>query len=155
MEGVKPVMLNNISMPTIVWFILMVVFIVTEVGTYQLVSIWFALGAIAAMLSSLFNVSGTMQLVIFAVVSMVSLIASRPLVKKMQKGPKEKTNADRAIGQTAKVILPINSQNKGRVELDGVSWAAAVQNDQDSFAVGEYVKVVRIEGVTLYVEKGQ
>ena len=146
-------MLSSISGITIVWFVLMVVFIVMEVGTYQLVSIWFALGALAALIVSLFDVSWVVCFVVFVVVSMVSLIASRPLVKKIQKSPKEKTNADRVIGQTAKVIVSIDPENKGRVELDGLTWSAAAVHPDASFPAGEYVKIVKIEGVTVYVEK--
>lgn len=148
-------MLSNISGMTLIWFILMVVFVVLEVGTYQLVSVWFALGAIASLLVSLFHTSPIVQFVVFVVVSGVALVASRPLCKKLQSAPKEKTNADRVIGQTAKVISPVAFHVKGRVELEGLTWAAEAQQEGDSFSPGDYVVVKRIEGVTVYVEKGE
>ena len=90
---------------------------------------------------------------VFIAVSALSLMASRPLVKKLQSAPKQKTNADRIVGQTAKVIHPITPDQKGRVMVDNLDWAAAAQNRGESFEVGEEVSIVRIEGVTVYVQK--
>lgn len=137
----------------IVWLIVVIAMIVLEVSTYQLVTVWFALGAAVSLIASLFKVSGTAQLMIFVIVSLVSLIASRPLVKKIQSAPKEKTNADRVIGQIAKVIQPVRADNRGRIRVDGLDWSAAVQNKEDSFEIGEEAQVVRIEGVTAYIQR--
>lgn len=84
--------------------------------------------AAAALIVSLFELSGTVQIVVFIAVSALSLMASRPLVKKLQSAPKQKTNADRIVGQTAKVIHPITPDQKGRVMVDNLDWAAAAQN---------------------------
>ena len=92
-------------------------------------------------------------IVVFVIVSLIALILSRPLVKKLQSAPKEKTNADRIIGQTARVLQPITPDQKGRVRVDGQDWSAAAQNKGESFAVGEDVTIVRIEGVTVYVQR--
>ena len=119
-----------ISAAPILWLILVILLIVLEVATYQLVAIWFALGAAAALIVSLFELSGTVQ-----------------------SAPKQKTNADRIVGQTAKVIHPITPDQKGRVMVDNLDWAAAAQNRGESFEVGEEVSIVRIEGVTVYVQK--
>ena len=113
---------------------------------------WFALGAVASLLVSLMGASGTVQLITFVVVSLLSLIASRPLVKKIQSAPKEKTNADRIIGQTAVVIHPISPEQRGRVEIEGQDWSAAAVNKEESFTTGQKVQIVRIEGVTVYVK---
>lgn len=142
-----------LSAAPILWLILVILLIVLEVATYQLVAIWFALGAVAALIVSLFELSGTVQIVVFIAVSALSLMASRPLVKKLQSAPKQKTNADRIVGQTAKVIHPITPDQKGRVMVDNLDWAAAAQNRGESFEVGEEVSIVRIEGVTVYVQK--
>ena len=147
--------LTTTSAP-IIWLILIVVLIVAEVATYQLVAVWFALGAVASLLVSLLvslmGASGTVQLITFVVVSLLSLIASRPLVKKIQSAPKEKTNADRIIGQTAVVIHPISPEQRGRVEIEGQDWSAAAVNKEESFTTGQKVQIVRIEGVTVYVK---
>lgn len=144
---------NLMSFVPIIWLVLVIGLIVLEAVTYQLVAIWLALGAAAALIASLFHVSGTIQIVIFIAVSAVSLIASRPLVKKMQSAPKTKTNADRVIGQTAQVLQPISFEQRGRVAVDGLDWSAAVQNRGECFQPGDEVQIVRIEGVTVYVQK--
>lgn len=141
------------SFAPIVWLALIIVLIVVEVATYQLVAVWFALGAAVALIVSLFNLSTTVQIMVFVIVSLIALILSRPLVKKLQSSPKEKTNADRIIGQTARVLQPITLDQKGRVQVDGQDWSAAAQNKGESFAAGEDVTIVRIEGVTVYVQR--
>ena len=141
------------SFAPIIWLALVIVLIVVEVATYQLVAVWFALGAAVSLIVSLFNLSTTVQIVVFVIVSLIALILSRPLVKKLQSAPKEKTNADRIIGQTARVLQPITPDQKGRVRVDGQDWSAAAQNKGESFAVGEDVTIVRIEGVTVYVQR--
>ena len=146
-------MWNLMSFAPILWLVLVIGLVLLEAVTYQLVSIWLALGAAVALIASLFHVSGTVQIVIFIVVSAISLIASRPLVKKVQSAPKAKTNSDRIIGQTAQVLQPISSEQKGRVSVDGRDWSAAVQNPGEQFAPGDEVQIVRIEGVTVYVQK--
>ena len=93
--------LTTTSAP-IIWLILIVVLIVAEVATYQLVAVWFALGAVASLLASLMGASGTVQLITFVVVSLLSLIASRPLVKrKFNRLPRKRPT------QTASSVRPL------------------------------------------------
>ena len=106
------------SFAPIIWLILVILLIVVEVATYQLVAVWFALGAAVALIVSLFDLSTTVQILVFVIVSLIALVLSRPMVKKLQSAPKEKTNADRIIGQTAKVLQPITPDQKGRVQVD-------------------------------------
>lgn len=146
-------MANFATLVPIFWLAAVILLIVLEAVTYQLVAVWFALGAAAALIASLLDASLTVQIIAFLAVSVISLIASRPLVKKIQAAPKEKTNADRLIGQSARVIQPILPGERGRVMVDGQDWSAAGQDPQDSFQPGEEVRIVRIEGVTLYVTK--
>lgn len=146
-------MANFATLVPIFWLAAVILLIVLEAVTYQLVAVWFALGAAAALIASLLDASLTVQIIVFLAVSVISLIASRPLVKKIQAAPKEKTNADRLIGQSARVIQPIPPGERGRVMVDGQDWSAAGQDPQDSFQPGEEVRIVRIEGVTLYVTK--
>ena len=83
-------MANFAILVPILWLVAIVLLIVLEAVTYQLVAIWFALGAAAALIASLLDASGTVQIVVFVAVSVISLIASRPLAKKIQAAPKEK-----------------------------------------------------------------
>lgn len=136
---------------TITWAIFFVIFVVIEISTFDLVSIWIALGALAGLATSLFESKLWVQLIIFVVVSTVAIIATRPLAKKLQKEIKP-TNSELDIGKTATVIEEINNKTgKGRVNLNGVHWAAKTV-DNDIIPEGEIVVVKRIDGAKLIVD---
>ena len=135
----------------IVWTVVMVACIVLELSTVSLTCIWFGLGALAALLASLFHAPVWLQVVWFFVVSVLTLIATRPLVKKYINGKTQPTNADMVIGQTCVVLEPIsNLSETGAVKAGGKVWTAR-STDGTVFAPGERVVAVRIEGVKLIV----
>ena len=134
----------------IMWFIAMVVFMVLELSTVSLTCIWFALGSLAALIAALCGAPVWLQVVWFFVVSILSLIATRPLVKKFN-SKTTPTNADMVIGQTCVVMEPIsNLSETGAVKVGGKVWTARSE-DGTIFAPGERVVAVRIEGVKLIV----
>ena len=136
-----------------VWLVLLIVFVVFEAATVQLVSVWFALGALAALVAALLHAEPIVQIIVFIAVSAVSFVATRPLVKKFSSGKIQKTNADRCIGDTAVVTETIdNIQAKGQVKVNGNIWSARSEND-DIIAEGEKVTVIKIDGVKLIVRK--
>lgn len=138
-------------MLTITWAVFFVIFIVIEISTFDLVSIWIALGALAGLVASLFGLKLWAQLLIFVAVSTIAIIATRPLAKKLQKEIKP-TNSELDIGKTATVIEEINNKTgKGRVNLNGVHWAAKTV-DNDIIPVGEIVVVKKIDGAKLIVD---
>lgn len=142
------------SLAPVIWLVLGILFAVTEGLSVQLVSIWFAVGAaITAAVAALFPVSGLVQFWIFLVVSLLLLVCTRPIAKKMLHVKKETTNADQVIGQTAKVIQSIdNDLGLGRVFVMGLDWAARTKDD--SFvAEGDRVRILAIDGVKLIVER--
>lgn len=135
----------------IIWTVTMVACIVLELSTVSLTCIWFGLGALAALLASLFHAPIWLQVVWFFVVSVLALIATRPLVKKYINGKTQPTNADMLIGQTCVVLEPIsNLSGTGAVKVGGKVWTAR-STDGTVFAPGERVVAVRIEGVKLIV----
>lgn len=135
----------------IVWAIAIVAFGVFEGVTAQLVSIWFVIGAVAALASVAFGASIPVQIVIFTVVSIIALIITRPLVKKHINVKAEKTNADRCIGQEAVVIEEIdNLSSKGQVKTLGQVWTAR-SSDASIIAKDTVVIVRKIDGVKLIV----
>lgn len=136
----------------VVWLLAVIVLTVVEVLTYQLVAIWFALGALAALLVSLFQPDPLVGLVVFALVSAVSFFATRPLVRRVLSVKKVQTNADRIIGQTGVVLREILPQEKGRILVDGLDWSAAGIHG-DTIPQGAQVVVRSIQGVTAMVEK--
>ena len=136
-----------------VWLVLLVVFVVFEAATVQLVSVWFALGALAALIAAICHAPAWLQIVLFILISAVSFAVTRPLVKKFSTSKIQKTNADRCIGDTAVVTEEINNlEARGLVKVDGNIWTARSENN-DIIPVGEKVTVIRIEGVKLIVKK--
>lgn len=138
---------------TAIWLIAVIVFAVVEGATYQIISIWFAFGAVGAMISTFFNASFTVQMVIFLLVSIICIVFTRPVFKKMLGNRIEKTNVDAIIGKDALVIEDIdNILSKGQVKVAGNVWSAR-SVDGSSIASDSVVNVEKIEGVKLIVSK--
>ncbi len=132
------------------WFIAFIILIIIELATVNLVTIWFAIGAVAAIISTIFTDSIAIQLIVFGVVSLLSLLITKPLVKKFKKFDVEATNLDRVIGKVGEVTKKISSNEYGEVKIFGNYWTATSKEELD---VGERVKVLSIDGVKLIVEK--
>ena len=133
------------------WLALIVLFAVIEGMTPQLVSIWFAGGALVALIVSLFGVDLWIEIVVFVAVSALLLVLTRPLVKKRINAKTVRTNADAAIGETAVVTTGIdNTEGEGLVKLGGQIWSAR-SDGGEKIPEGTTVTVLRIEGVKLIV----
>ena len=130
------------------------VLLVIEAVVPGLISIWFALGALAALISALFHAPIWLQIVWFVAVSVIALVLTRPLVRKYVNGRITPTNADMVIGKDAVVTEAIdNLHARGAVLLDGKTWTARMDREDETAKTGETVRVLRIEGVKLIVEK--
>lgn len=137
----------------IIWAIAIVVFGFIEGITAQLVSIWFVLGSIGGLIAAFAGLSTPFQLLIFVAVTIITLIATRPIVKKQLDTKKQKLNADRCIGQNAVVSDEINNlEGRGAVKVDGKEWTAR-SSTQEIIKQGETVTVEKIEGVKLIVKR--
>lgn len=136
------------------WAILLVVLVIAEAITVQLTSIWFAVGALGALFAAMLGIeSELLQAGIFVIVSVVSLIVTRPLVKKYSKPKIQPTNADRYIGAEGIVTEPIqNHAGKGFVNVRGSIWTAR-SADSSEIEEGESIIVEKIEGVKLIVKR--
>lgn len=138
-------------LPSVVWLGLLILFALVEAATVGLISIWFAAGALVALLSTFFTDSVWIQIGIFLVVSAVALALMRPLAGKYMTTKNVATNADRAIGKEAVVTEEIdNLKGQGAVAVCGVTWTARSDDDR-VIPAGETVTVLRIEGVKLFV----
>ena len=137
-----------------VWLGLLVVFLAVEFATAQLTTVWFALGALVSLLLAAFGVDNlAIQIIVFALVSLVSLILTRPLVKKWTRKNVQPTNADMAIGEEAVVTETINNtEGKGLAKVKGSVWSARSTDDR-IIPEGTTVTVKAIEGVKLIVEQ--
>lgn len=144
-------MLFTLNMP-IVWLVAMIVLLIVEAIVPGLVSIWFAIGALAALVSALLGAPLWLQMVWFLVVSVVALALTRPLVKKYVNGRVQPTNADALIGRDCVVTENIdNIAGTGAVKVDGKVWTARSVDENVHFLAGSIVTAVRIEGVKLIV----
>ena len=140
----------HISM-TILWLIVMIGFLIAEALTVGLVGIWFAGGALVAVILSLFEVSPLMQVIVFFAVSICLLVFTRKIfVEKLNTG-KENTNVDALIGETGQVTITINPMEVGQVKLKGQVWSALADDSLLTIEEGTYVTVKAIEGVKLIV----
>ena len=143
---------GSVSM-SVIWLIAMVILLVVEAMVPGLISIWFAIGALAALISALFHVPVWLQLVWFFAISILTLVLTRPFVKKYVNSRVTPTNADVVIGKDAVVTERIdNLHAQGAVMLDGKVWTARTEKEQVTVEAGETVRVLRIEGVKLIVE---
>lgn len=137
----------------IFWAVTFVVLTIAELCTYQLVSIWLALGSLVSLICAIFGLGIIGQVIVFTVFSVLLLIATRPFVKKVLKNRIVPTNAELDIGKIAIVIEKINNTtSSGRVKLNGVDWAAR-SSDDSVIPTGTSVTVEKIEGSKLIVKK--
>ena len=142
----------EMSMTTF-WIIAMVVFLVIEAVTVGIVSVWFAIGALFAMVTAMLGANLWVQITVFLVVSAIALYFTRPLVKKFVNNKVEPTNADMLIGKECRVVETIdNLSGTGAVYVDGKTWTARTV-DEEIIPEGQLVKAERIEGVKLIVSK--
>lgn len=137
-----------------VWLGLTVIFLLIEVATPQLTTIWLSAGALISMLLAIFGVDNVLiQIVVFVFSSALLLFATRPLVKKYMKRKSEPTNADRNIGQVGVVVQDIDNVNaKGEVKLKGNVWTAR-SYDGEPIESGTLVVAEKIDGVKLIVKR--
>lgn len=140
-------------MMTAIWGGAIVLFLVIEALTVGVASIWFALGSICALIAALLGAPVWLQVAWFAVVSVVTLILTRPIIKKYINGKTQPTNADRVIGMKATVREEIdNLSAKGSVLCDGKEWSAR-SAEGENIPSGAVVTVGAIEGVKLIVSR--
>lgn len=142
-------------MTEIFWLALFVVFLIVEANTVALMSIWFASGALVAMIASLLGAEIWLQAVLFLVVSAVLLACLRPLVRKRFKPGITRTNVDALIGSQGYVTAAIDNLTAcGQVKLNGMEWSARSTNGEN-IPEGTLVRVDKIEGVKAFVSPAE
>ncbi len=133
------------------WLVLLILFLVAEGATAAVTTIWFAAGALVAMITALLGAQVWLQVIVFVVVSVGCLLALRPLLKKYITPKKVRTNVDAVIGSQGVVLEKIdNLAGTGRVKLGGMEWSARAETNQ-CIEAGTVVLVDRIEGVKVFV----
>ena len=135
------------------WLALVIIFVVVECLTVGLVFIWFAGGALLAMIVALAGAETIWQIVAFLLGSALLLLLTRPIAKKYFNNKKVKTNYQSIIGEVAKVTETIDNYNQtGAAVADGKEWTARSSKDAVTMKKDTLVKVTAIEGVKLIVE---
>lgn len=134
----------------IFWLVLVIVLSFIEIATVSLVSIWFVASGIVAMILSFFIEDTAVITTIFILLGIFLLIISRPIVNKLRSKDNEKTNLDRIIGESAIVTEDIKKNEVGEVKVDGKKWSAI---SKEKCLKGDTVKILKIDGVKLIVEK--
>jgi membrane protein implicated in regulation of membrane protease activity len=136
------------------WLLLAAIFVVIEIISLGLTTIWFAGGAFIAALAALAGGNLVIQIILFAVVSIVLLVVTRPVAKKYLDSKTEKTNAEALIGQKAMVLDEVNNlMQTGRAKINGMEWTARSKEDAVIIPAGEQAEIVEIQGVKLILEK--
>ena len=145
--------IGPISSLTLFWLILIIAFIVAELMTAGLATIWFAGGAVVAAILSAMEAPVYMQIILFIVVSAVLMAAIRPIAVKYFNPERTKTNVDAVIGKQGVVTARIdNAAQEGSVKVDGMTWSARALIHQQVIEEGALVSVRKVEGVKLIVE---
>lgn len=137
----------------LLWFIVLLMMILLEIFTINLVSIWFAIGALASCIVAYFTDNVIVQIIVFLIVSITMLILIKPFTKKLKQIPKKESNAtnlDRIIGKKAIVTEKITNHKIGEVKIDGKRWSAISTQTLEEDTI---VTVEKIDGVKLIVNK--
>ncbi len=136
----------------ILWIVVLIVSIVVEIITMGLTSIWFAGGALIALIVALIHGPFWLQIVLFVAVSLALLFITRPLATKYFNKFRQKTNAESLVGDKAVVKETIDNLNSvGHVSVNGNEWPARSDRPDEIIPEGTTVVIRRIEGVKLIV----
>lgn len=134
----------------VIWLIIILILVIAEVCTINLVSIWFIASGIVSLILSIFIDSFLIQFAVFTILGIILLLTTRSILVKWLKPKSVNTNLDRVIGMEAIVTLPIKKNSIGEVKVDGKKWSAI---SEDSFKIDDEVVVKKIDGVKLIVGK--
>lgn len=138
-------------LPSVIWLALLILFAMAEAATVTLVSIWFAAGALVALLATIVTDNIWIQIFLFVLVSAVTMAVVRPLAKKHVFPHRVPTNADRVIGREGVITETVdNLSSTGVVVVAGMAWTARSDSGA-GIPKGTVVTVKRIEGVKLFV----
>lgn len=136
-----------------IWVAIILLAIVVEIATVELVGIWFVPGALIALILALFSVHWAIQVGVFAVATVLFIMFFRKKLIQYLSKDKSKTNTDLLIGKELKLITPIAFQTPGSVKINGVVWSASLEDETAELKEGSLVKVVEIKGNKLIVRE--
>lgn len=136
------------------WLVLFIVFVVGEIATVGLTSIWFAAGALVSLVAAVCGANLVVQIVLFVVVSLGLLALTKTKVQGFINSHTQRTNADRTLGQIIRITERVSNRDlSGRAVVQGMEWTVRTRTDDEIIEAGESARVVEISGVKLIVEK--
>lgn len=138
----------------LLWLVLLIVFVIVEMITVGLTSIWFAAGALAALLATVLGANPIIQVVLFIVVSIALLFVTRPFAHRIINSNVQRTNADSLVGEHIRVLERVsNTDQTGRAVVRGQEWTVRAEDDKEVLEEGNMAEVVSISGVKLIVKR--
>ena len=145
---------RNVDWLVVFWLVIVVVFLAVELSTVTLTSIWFAAGGLIALFVAMAGGGFAFQMIAFIIASFCMFFATKPWADKVINAKKINTNADRAIGEEVRVLERINNLDQtGMVIVHGQEWTARTEDDNIIIEQGELVRILRISGVKVIVER--
>jgi membrane protein implicated in regulation of membrane protease activity len=146
--------LSEMNLCILVWLVFVIAFIIGELVSVGLTSIWFAAGALIALFSAMVGAPLWVQILLFFAVSLVCLYATRPLANKFINRNVQSTNAESLIGQEIRITERVsNLDQTGTAVVNGQEWTVRTADDSDILEAGELARITAISGVKLIVEK--
>lgn len=137
----------------VIWFIAIIVFLILEAVTYQLVSIYLAIGAVGGLVMYMLGFDFIPQMIVFLILSIILLCLLRPISVKAMKNRTLKTNADSLIGEKVYITKDVNNiEGSGEGRINGADWSVR-SSDGSVITKGTSAVVERIEGVKLIVRE--
>lgn len=136
------------------WIAIIVLSVIIESATDQLISIWFVPGAVICTVMDFLKAGIVWQVLVFLVISLVGILFIRKRLMRLKPGQDTKTNIDAIVGEKCVVTEKIdNFAGCGQAKVKGQVWSARGLGDEDVFEVGEVLRIVAIEGVKIICKK--
>lgn len=146
--------LQSVNPYVLMWLVLVIIFIVIELITVGLTSIWFAAGSLPAMFVAVYGGSLLLQILVFIVVSVALLVVTRPFARKFINARMQKTNADQLVGQEIQISERVSNRDQtGMAVVHGQEWMVRTADDEETIEAGQAAKILRISGVKLIVSR--
>ncbi|MDR0948261.1 MAG: NfeD family protein [Lachnospiraceae bacterium] len=138
------------------WLVVMVILLAIEAATLGLTTVWFAGGALVALIAAILSIPLPIQVVLFFVTSLVLVFFTRPIALKYFNRNRERTNVDGLIGKQAVVTAEINNLlGNGQVSVNGQEWSARSFEENGKYPIGSVLRIVAIKGVKLIVKDSE
>lgn len=138
----------------LIWGVIFLILVVIEVLTVNIVTAWFILGSVLALFSTFFTKNLNIQIIVFLIVSIISMFCLKDFLEKVSNFKKIDTNVSSIIGKTCLVTKEVNNLlNQGEVSVDNNIWTAVSKDESKIINVGSKVKIIAIRGVKAIVEE--